>query len=85
MFPTIGIRDLSACWREFLKELKLKIKMYKREVPKLNKEDFPTWKNLMKLHISGIGDIAWSTIGNAYVDLARTLIAKQLKARKEHN
>ena len=37
-------------------ELNLKIKMYKKEVPKLNKENFPAWKSVMKLHIFGIGD-----------------------------
>ena len=59
--------------------------MYKKEVPKLNKEKFPTWKNLMMLHISSIGDIAWSSVKNPHVDPTRTLTIEQLKARKEHN
>ena len=68
-----------------MKELKPKIKMYKKEVPKLNKENFPTWKSLMKLHISRIGDTAWNNVEHAYVDPTGNLTAKQLKARKQHN
>ena len=59
--------------------------MYKKEVPKLNKENFPAWQSLMKLHISGIGDTTWSSVENGYVDPTETLTAKQLKERKEHN
>ena len=59
--------------------------MCKREVTKLNKENFPAWKSLMKLHIFGIRDIAWNSVEKAYVDPTRTLTAEQLKARKEHN
>ena len=66
-------------------ELKLKIKMYKKEVPKLNKENFPAWQSLMKLHISRIGDTAWSSVEHPYVDQIGTLTTKQLKGRKEYN
>ena len=30
--------------------------MYKKEVPKLNKENFPTQKSLVQLHLARIGD-----------------------------
>ena len=59
--------------------------MYRREVPKLNKEKFPAWQSLMKLHIFGIGDTAWNSVENAYVDPTRTLTIEQLKETKEHN
>ena len=39
----------------------------------------------MKLHIYGIEDTTWSSVENGYVDPIGTLIAKQLKERKEHN
>ena len=68
-----------------VEELKLKVKMYKKEVPKVNKRNFPAWKSLMKLHIFGIGDTTWSSVENSYVDPIGTLTAKQLEARKEHN
>ena len=61
------------------------MKLYKKEVPKLNKEKFPAWQSLIKIHIFGLGDTAWSSVENAYVDLAGTLTAEQPKARKEHN
>ena len=51
--------------------------MYKWEVPKLNKENFPTWKSLMKLHILGIGDTTLNSVENSYVDPTRTLTSKQ--------
>ena len=66
-------------------ELKLKIKMYKKEVPKLAKENVPAWQNLMKLHIIGIGDTTWTSVKNACVDPTKNLTTKQIKARKEHN
>ena len=52
--------------------------MYKKEVPKLYKENFPIWKSLMKLHISRIGDTTWSSVEHPYVDPVGTLIAEQL-------
>ena len=30
--------------------------MSKRDVPKLNRDNFPTWKSMMKLHLRGLGD-----------------------------
>ena len=51
--------------------------MYKKEIPKLNKENFPAWQSLMKLHITGME--------NVYTKIVGTLNTKQLKARKEHN
>ena len=61
------------------------IKMYKKEVPKLNKEKFPPLQSLMKVHISRIGDTTWNNVEHAYVDPTGNLIAKQLKAKKEHD
>ena len=66
-------------------ELKLKIKMYKKEVPKLNKENFPTWQSLMNLHIARIGDTTWTSIENRYIVLTGTLFAQELKEKREHN
>ena len=59
--------------------------MSKREIPKLNREKFPTWKILMKLHLGDLGDHAQSTITIEHVDPARALTAKDLKRKKEHN
>ena len=59
--------------------------MSKREVPKLNKEKFPTWKSLMKLHLQGLGDHLQSTIFFEHVNPTGVLTAEDLKKKKEHN
>ena len=59
--------------------------MYKNEVPKLNKEKFPAWKSLMKLHLGGLGDHAQSTINTQHVNHVRALTTQDLKKKKEHN
>ena len=63
---------------------KQKIKMFKREVPNINKENFPAWQSLMKLHLGGLGDHAQSTITVEHVDLVWTQSAEDLKKKKEH-
>ena len=59
--------------------------MSKREVPKLNKDNFSTWQSLMKLHIGSIGDYAQTLIGTEHVTLAGPLTANDLNKKKEHN
>ena len=59
--------------------------MYKKEVPKLNRETFSAWKSVMKLHISSIGDTTWNNIENTYLDPIGTLTTEKLKERKERN
>ena len=59
--------------------------MSKREVPKLNRDNFPTWKSLMKLHLGGLGDHVQSTITAEHVDPTRALTTKDLKKKKEYN
>ena len=56
----------------------------KRDVPKLNKDNFPTWKPLIRLHISNISNVSINFMGNKYVKVKTTpLIADQLKKKKE--
>ena len=59
--------------------------MSKREVPKLNRDNFPTWKILMKLHLEGIGDHAQSLIMVEYVDPIGVTTIEDMKKKKEHN
>ena len=59
--------------------------MYKKEVPKLNRENFPTWQSMMKLHITSIGDTTWTSVETGYTSPTRTLSVEQLRERKEHN
>ena len=58
--------------------------MSEREVPKLNRDNFPAWKSLMKMHIGGIGDHAQSTISVEHVDPIGVPTAEDMK-KKEHN
>ena len=58
--------------------------MPKREVPKLNKEEFCSWKILMKLHLGGLGDHVQITITIEHVDPTRALTIEDLK-KNEHN
>jgi hypothetical protein len=59
--------------------------MSKRDVPKLNRYNFPAWKILMKLHLGGLGDHVQFTITTKHVILARALSTKDMKKKKEHN
>ena len=43
--------------------------MSKGDVPKLNRDNFPAWKSLMKLNLGRLGDHAQSTITTEHVDL----------------
>ena len=58
--------------------------MSKREVSKLNRDNFPTWKSLMRLHLGGIGDHAQSSITVEHFDLVGVPTIKDIK-KKEHN
>ena len=59
--------------------------MSKREVPKLNKDKFPAWKSMMKLHFGGLGDHVQSTITVEHVDPTRVPTIEDMKKKKEHN
>ena len=59
--------------------------MSKREVPKLNRDNFSTWKILMRLHLGGIGDHAQSSIIVEHVDPFGVLTIEDMKKKKEHN
>ena len=62
-----------------------KIKISKREVPKLNRDNFVAWQSLMKLHLGSISDYAQTSILVDQVTPARPLTAEDLRKMKEHN
>ena len=55
------------------------------EVPKLNRDSFPTWKILMKLYLGGHGVHVESAIPVEYDDPTRALTVEDLKKKKGHN
>ena len=59
--------------------------MSKREVPKLNKENFFAWKSLMKLHLGSISDYAQTSNSVDHITLVGPLTAEDLSKRKDHN
>ena len=59
--------------------------MPKREVPKLNKDNFVAWKSLMKLHLGSIGDYAQNSIVTEHVDPTGAPTAEDMKNKQEHN
>lgn len=61
------------------------IKIYKKEVLKLNKENFPAWQSLMKLHLASIGDLAKYYVKHDYVIPTPPLTTKEMKEKQEHN
>ena len=50
--------------------------MYKMEVPKLNRENFPAWQSLMKPHINSIRGTAWTSVETGYTTTTRILSVK---------
>ena len=62
-----------------------KIKMSKREVPKLNKDNFAAWKILIKLHLGSIGDYAQPSIIVDHITPAGPLTTEDLNKKKKHN
>ena len=59
--------------------------MSKREVPKLNKDNFVAWKSLMKLHLGSIGDYAQTSITADHVTPGGTLTVDDMNKKREHN
>ena len=59
--------------------------MPKRESPKLNRDNFVTWKSLMKMHLGSIGDHAQTKITVEHVDPAGVPTVEDMKKKKEHN
>ena len=59
--------------------------MSKRDVPKINRDNFLAWKILMNLHPGGLGNNAQSTIITKHIDPTGALTIDDLKKKKEHN
>ena len=58
---------------------------YRREIPKLNKDNFVAWQELMRLHLSTIGDTSLYSLDNEYVGPPRPLSMDQMVDMKNHN
>ena len=58
---------------------------YRREICKLNKDNFKTWKELMRLHLSTIGDSSLKYLDTKYVAPTRTMTTEEITERNNHN
>lgn len=59
--------------------------MYKREVPKLNKDNFPAWQCLMRSHLSRVGDYTLYYLETEYIEVPRPMTIEKIKEKHEHN
>ena len=58
---------------------------YKREIPKLNRDNFLAWQGLMRLHLASIGDIGLKYVDVEYVETSTTLSINDITKKKTHN
>ena len=54
------------------------MRMYKREVPKMNKENLSIWKNKMRPHLSGIGNNVTHWLDHQHVAPTPTMIVEEM-------
>ena len=78
IFPTIGIRYSGACRKSF-QGSKPKIKMsYKREILRLNRDNFSAWQGLMRLHLATVGDTGLKYFEEKYEEPSGTLLVNDI-------
>ena len=58
---------------------------YKREIPRLNRNNFSAWQGLMRLHLASIGDTGLKYLDTAYVEPSSTLSTNDISEKKTHN
>ena len=58
---------------------------YRREIHKLNKDNFKAWKELMRLHLETIGDIGLKNLDANYKDPIETMTIEEIAEKKSHN
>ena len=65
---------------------KKKIKMsYKREMPKLNRDNFSAWKGLMTIHLDTISDSGCKYLDEEDTTPTSTLSIGDITKKKRHN
>ena len=58
---------------------------YKREIPRLNRNNFSVWQGLMGLHLASIGDSVLTHLDAEYVKPSGTLTVRDIAEKKTHN
>ena len=58
---------------------------YKREIPKLNRDNFSAWQGLMRLHLVIISDSGCKYLDEEYKTPTGTLSIRDLAKKKNHS
>ena len=58
---------------------------YRREIPKLNRDNFVAWQGLMRLHLATISDSGCTYLDSEYKTPSGTLSVEDIAEKKNHN
>ena len=58
---------------------------YKREIPRLNRDNFLAWQGLMRLHLASIGDTWLKYLDEKYSEPSGILFVNDIVEKKTHN
>ena len=58
---------------------------YRREIPKMNKDNFKAWNEIMRFHLETIGDLGLNYLDTNYVSPTRTITVEEIIKKKNHN
>ena len=58
---------------------------YRREISKLNKDNFASWQALMRLHLTTIDDSGCKYLDEDYQTPSGTLLVGDIAEKKNHN
>ena len=58
---------------------------YRREIPKLNRDNFVALQGLMRLHLGSISDSSCKYLDTEYKTPSRTLLVEDIAEKKNHN
>ena len=71
--------------QERFKGLRKRKMSYRREIPKLNRDNFKTWKELMKLHLISLSCTSCHYLENVYKSPIELILDEQMIEHKNHN
>ena len=58
---------------------------YRREIPKLNRDNFEAWQELIKLYLATINDLGLKYLENSYNGPTRVFTKEEIIEKKNHN
>jgi hypothetical protein len=58
---------------------------YKREIPRLNRNNFSAWQGLTRLHLASIGESGLTHLDAEYMTPSGTLTLDVIAQKKTHN